>query len=369
MHESISYTKLDDESKASLKRLLNQAYDVENSDKRLSSLIWTCQENPHAGENESRYYFIKANTETLAYNGRMPVNILVKGQPNHAYYVHETLVHADYRKKGLGIQVNKNVLEDSGGLCLGLWANEKLLPILLKVGWIKVGELRPLRKILRFDNVARYKFRSKPLRYLLLLLGGLYLKIQKIKRHKPLPGTRTYEITRFTEDMKQTLVDMMKEFPIIAYRSPDYLNWKYVDIPYRQYRIYGVDKNGIFKGYVVLRHQADPKSNLKKGMVVDLLCDPSEKDCFLPLLNKAEEYFSAKRTDFVVCMVTYDTFRKWLKKLGFYAPRPKIKDFYLLANIERQNDKIFLEDLSNWYLTYGDSDYDMLIGELNPTAR
>ncbi len=363
-YENIACTRLDDESKASLKKLLEQAYDSENSDKRLRSLIWTCEKNPHAGNDESRYYFITANRDTLAYNGRMPVNILFKGKTIHAYFVHETLVSLDYRRKGLGIQVNKNVLRHSRGLCPGLWANEKLLPLLLKIGWTAVGELKPLRKIVRIEKIAKYKFRSRLLVYLFRSFGRIYLRMRKRKHEILSSNIRIFEITKFTDDMQQPLDNIMKNFHILAYRNPDYLNWKYIDIPYKQYKVYGVKRNGVLKGYIVLRTQVNNQKDLIIGMIVDLLCDPREEDCFFSLLMKAEEYFSNNGSDFIVCMLTYDRFRDWIRELGFYEPRVKTKDFFLLANIDQIDDKTFAKDFSNWYLTYGDSDYDMLIGEL-----
>jgi hypothetical protein len=363
------YVSIEGGNLKALIELLRFSYNQEESQKRLQSLLWTCNMNPHGGSEESRYFTVEDSDAILAYICRMPVTLLIKGAVDRAFFVHETLVHPNYRKKGLGIKVNKSVLENTKGLCLGLWANEKLLPILLKVGWSVVGDLKPLRKILRLDNIISYRFRSKSLGYILRFLGKIYINVMKMaKQNRTSSEVTTYEITRFSENMKQPLDEMVKKFQLIAYRDPEYLNWRYIDIPYRKYMIYAVKKHGVFKGYVALRIEVDSK-NIKKGIVVDLLCHPDENDCFVALFSKAEQYFSSSGADFIVCLSTNSIFRNWLRELGYKEAAAKVKEFFLIRNVENSSDKDVLEEFSNWYLTYGDSDYDMFIGELNARAK
>lgn len=369
MSSSEAYTKLDGELKDRFKKLLFHSYDIENANKRLQSLMWTCEMNPHAAKEDHRYYMIEEKDNILAYNGRMPAKVFFQGNIIEAFFVHETLVHPEYRRKGLGIEVNKNVVVDSNGLCMGLWANEKLLPLLVKIGWKEIGELRPFRKIIKIDGILKDKLKSRQIRYILTFIGNLYLKLAK-QRHAYLSNSiKVFEIDRFKDDMQESLNNIIKKFSIITYRTADYFNWKYIDIPYREYKVYGVKKNKDLKGYVVLRVEKDIQKNLKKGIIVDLLCSPEEKGCFFSLVLKAKEYFIETGCDFIVCLLTFNKFSDWMRELKFSQKKLKGKSFFLLTNVDQMDDPEFAKDFRNWYITYGDSDYDMLTGTLKREAR
>ena len=327
MLRSVAYTKLDDKLKGQLRKLLYCAYDFENAHKRLQSLIWTCEKNPHAKEADYRYYMIKDRDGILAYNGRMPAKLLFKDRVIYAFFGHETLVHPEYRRKGLAIQVNRNLVSDSNGLCVGLWANKKLLPLLAKIGWKDIGELRPLKKLIRVDGIMKDRYKAPQIRSILTFVGNLYLRTRK-QRHVYLSNSiGVFEINRFEDHMQEPLNDILKKFRILTYRDTEYLNWKYIDIPYRKYKVYGVEKNDHFEGYVVLRVEKGDQRNLRKGIIVDLLCDTDEKDCFASLVLKAEEYFIKEGCDFVVCLFTFHRFVKWMRKLRFFQQKSKRKSY------------------------------------------
>jgi hypothetical protein len=276
-------------------------------------------------------------------------------------------VHVDYRRKGLGIRVNEDILHDSNSLCVGLWANEKVLPLLLKIGWQPVGELIPQRKLLKIDSIANYKIKSNFVRFFAKFFGNIFLAI--MNRKKPLyrNNFRIVEINKFTHDMKQPLEKLLLKYKNIAYRDPEYLNWKYVNIPYQDYKVYGIKKHGHLQGYVILRIRENQEVGIKNGLIVDLLCDPHKRDSFETLIVHAEEYFKDAGADFITCLLTHDRLRKWMKSLGYREK--KVHDFLILANADRIKNQENIKNISNWYLTYGDSDYDMLSGKLKKKSR
>ena len=369
MFQNLAYTKLDDESKDRLNELLCKAYDPENAKKRHRSVVWAGEKNPHVNDDDHRYYVIRDKNNIIAYTMRMPVEVFLKDKIVHAFFHHETLVHPEYRRKGLGIEVSRNVINDSNGLCMAPWANEKNTNLLTKIGWSEIGEIKAVKKILKIDNIIKAKVKSHRIRYVLTFVGNIYLKFGQGERFNLSNNVRIFEINKFKDGIRESLDHIIKKFKIIVYRDVDYLNWKYIDIPYREYKIYGVRLGSDFKGYVVLRVEKDIYKNLVKGIIVDLLCDPDEKDCFFSLVLKAEEYFFEEGCDFIVCLLTFDKFAEWMRKLKFFQKKLKRKSFFLLTNVDQINDTEFARDFRNWYITYGDSDYDMLTGTLKREAR
>jgi hypothetical protein len=363
------YIILDQEQRSRLYELLEHSYSSVEATKRLDSLQYTCEKNPQASLEDARYYLIEDNGRVLAYSGRMPTNIIYQGTLVHAFFVHETLVHPDYRRKGLGIDVHQEVLKESCGLCIGLWANEKLLPLLLKTGWRAVGDQILYRKIISFSGVFKKLMRFARCNNLISTIDRLYLPLWLNSRFHPTPEVTVFRISRFEKEMDKPLLDIISQYNIITCRDSAWLNWKYVDIPYREYTVYGVKKDNIFKGYVALRLETDTDSLLRKSLIVDLLCDPGEKDCFLALISASEQFSKSDRCDYIVCFFTFQPFLEWLKELGYSAIGTKGREHFLLSNTDKIDHPEFALTFANWYLTYGDSDYDMLNGELEKRKR
>jgi hypothetical protein len=364
MEKKAYFVNLNQEQKSRVFDLLLEAYEPAEAGKRLESLIWTCERNPHAHPEDTRYFVLEERDKISAYSCRMPAKIMFEGNIEDCYFAHETLVHPKTREKGMGIELNKEVVQKSKSLCVGLWANERLLSILIKMGWKEIAELHPLRKIISFSGILKKALILLRISKIIPLIDRLYVPLFPEKKDSISPDIDIFEIGRFGLEMAADLNSLCKEFTIITWRDINWLNWKYVDIPYKQYKIFGVVKNNQLKGYAVLRVEKLEKSLMRKGLIVDLLCHPEEKECFLSLIKASEKYFKQNHCDYIVGFFTYPLFLQWMKQLHYSDSRSPVREHFLLCNIDKIDHPDIVTSNNNWFLTFGDSDYDMLTGDL-----
>ena len=85
----------------SIEKLFASKYDEIQVPKRRLVFDWIARHNP-AASDESCYLVIEDAKRIIAYQARMPVDLMIKGVKERGYFLHDTLVDMDYRKKGFG---------------------------------------------------------------------------------------------------------------------------------------------------------------------------------------------------------------------------------------------------------------------------
>ena len=138
-------------------------------------------------------------------------------------------------------------------------------------------------------------------------------------------------------------------------RGEKYLNWKFVDKPFNNYRIFAAaDKTKQLFGYIVLK--IERSEGEVRGKIVDILANPEKPEVFGALIQKGIQEFVRVRANYIEIVCTYPPFAKWLRKMGFIRkPSPL---WFMVKNWEGLFDREFIGDIKNWYLTLGDADGD-----------
>jgi hypothetical protein len=185
------------------------------------------------------------------------------------------------------------------------------------------------------------------------------------------------EIKRFDEQIDIFWGQICRKYTITVNRTADYLNWRYVDHPYFQYRVLVVrrkeDRNTI-AGYLVFRITESSGLAEKHNIahIVDLIAeDCTEKS----LISKCLELSKIANVDLVDYFCTGLFHKKSLFDLGFELdnvhPFDLIPIYFNPVDFKRRkiNFLIYSKELdllkrdmimksSNWYITKGDGDKD-----------
>ncbi|EYE88785.1 hypothetical protein Q428_05930 [Fervidicella metallireducens AeB] len=145
-------------------------------------------------------------------------------------------------------------------------------------------------------------------------------------------------------------VILKRNYGIIVDRTSKYLNWRYVSNPTNKYYILEYKKDEKLLGYCVYKMY----SELDKltGDIVDILC--YDDFVFEELIKKVINEIIDKKGVSVETWINDNLFVSKLLKLGFNY-NDKISHFGFKINSDSINAE-FLGNISNWYITMGDSD-------------
>jgi hypothetical protein len=177
--------------------------------------------------------------------------------------------------------------------------------------------------------------------------------IRLVSRSRPLEGSvRT--VRQFDERFTRLWDRVREKFAFAVRRDAPYLNWKYIQPPHVRYSIGVLERDAEIAGYVVYRHVLEPRGRVT--LLVDFLADPDDRSAVLTLLRWIDREARAADSDKIRTFTMHDTFRKYLRKSGYYSVKSTME---LVAKINAiEVPAAFYKDTSRWHVTLGDSDQD-----------
>ncbi len=348
-----------------IRRFTNQDFDLVSEfyrrsisgdiERKTKAFKWIQTANPFSN-NEDNYALIFLDGKLIGYWGVMPVKFYYFGAPFLALFSQETLVDPAYRRQGIAASLLDEI-NRSSQLMISMWHNEKILAIKRKAGWSNIGKYKPLKKIYNLDNLLKLKLRNGSLSKILARFSIPFRRVWR-SENKRLGDYDIQLVEKCSSQFDHFFADVAPKLGILSDRSSATLNWKYIDIPHKQYLFLTARKKGNICAYVVLRIE-EQDGGIRKGIIVDLLCDPDEPEALLGLAGRSDEIFREGKVDFSVCLVQPEKFRNVFKKTGYHEAKSGRTDSLWIYNEDKGPNKDMIKDMSNWYITYGESDGDV----------
>lgn len=335
-----------------LRQLWAQAFEPEAVNRRETSFRWVTECNPACPDGAPRHLMMDGDT-VVGSLGSMPVHFRVFGHPIEMHFSHDLLVDPTYRGFGLGKKLVQSVARASPSLAGGLWMTGPCYALHRKVGWLSVRPFPGHYFVLDAGAVLKRRLSSR----IAGLLGPFAHAYLRLFRRSPGRGSLpAYEVNRFDGRVDELFERCAGAFGIIAERTHQYLNWKYVESPHVVYRRFMIGDQGSPDGYVVTRRQerGDGHTN---GLIVDLLADASKPQAFDSAIAIAVDALRTDGAEIVYVLSTHVPFRQRLEALGFREVS-RLQTFVVTGQ-EHLLSNCNVQDPSTWYLTYGDSDGDM----------
>jgi len=315
---------------------------------------WLTTGNPSTLKN--RYFLLLEQRKVIGMHGHMPLRFHVNGREVMGYLAHDDLLSMDYRGKGLGKVLLEGVTKQASEFSGALWFNEPNYKLYKKSGWMDVPKFYAYFKMFDPSPLIKRKFKNKIVRKLVLLGGKVLLRALEICRNVNLNDVvDIFQVERFNDEFDKFFEKISTHFGFIVARGEKYLNWKFVDKPFNNYRIFAAaDKTKQLFGYIVLK--IERSEGEVRGKIVDILANPEKPEVFGALIQKGIQEFVRVRANYIEIVCTYPPFAKWLRKMGFIRkPSPL---WFMVKNWEGLFDREFIGDIKNWYLTLGDADGD-----------
>jgi hypothetical protein len=155
---------------------------------------------------------------------------------------------------------------------------------------------------------------------------------------------KTHEIG---DDFNQLWEDISSEYFLIQERKKDYLNWRFLIAPHREYQIWKALENNRLVGYLVTTIKEDHYGS--RGFLVDWLVSRKRNDIYKELIKAAMKWFIKQEVDAIETWL-FDHEKEWGSILRrFFFMKVQRKQPFLATGPEKLEQK-------KLFLTIGDSD-------------
>jgi len=247
-------------------------------------------------DHRTRLLFLEKDGAPVGAQILMPTMLVVDGQTYEASLPSSTLVHPGHRGVGLRLVRAPLQLEDMPPSSFGLARDDRLNNYYVKSG----GALSPprilCRKIYNLGQVIRER---KPvpgvLSQALTTIGKLGVAATNMRRPKPRSNEAISQIETFSVEFDTAWDEVAPRIGFAQARSSRFLNWRYVDMPIRQYKRAELRRDGRLIGYVVISLYQVKDSLV--GRVVDIFAYQDDARDYALLLGWADRQFIAQRCD------------------------------------------------------------------------
>lgn len=287
----------------------------------------------------------------------IPMKMKIKTKQYPVILSLNTLTRDAYRGKKIFTTLAEEVYgeckENGYKFCYGAPNPNSHPGFLRKLKFHDIGVMPLYLKIVHPSLLVREKFNLK-------LLEQLCRPLNLIFRDRRKQNTKdVIEISSENVSVMDKFWDKVKDkYDVIGVRNADFLRWRYINMPYREYKIFAVKKSQDILGYLVTR--ITDVAGMRCGMIVDFLIDAHNVDVGIELLNYAVDYFYSNNVGLMGCLMQQNFEEAdCLKKMGFFKcpkfiePQPfpiiyrKFNDF--------DGEELF-SDFTHWFFTMGDYD-------------
>jgi len=287
---------------------------------------WRFIENPF-GRGIIKLLF--DNDLLIGHYAVMPIVVQVKNTLVKAIFSMTTMTHPNYQGQGIFTYLTKETYREAQRrefkFVYGFPNKISHYGFVKKLDWKDLGKMTILYKEIKGDS-----FNTAP------------------------ESDNVYEIRNFGKDIDLLWNKIKKNYCVIVPRTKGFLNWRFIQNPEANYKIYSIKSEGKILGYIVLKIYK--RENEEIGHIVDVL--GLNKSIVEKLLQVSYCYFFENNVKKISCwMQDSYSYSVIMKKEGFIRKDPNVETYFGVKILnERVNFLKELEYFNNWYLTMSDSD-------------
>lgn len=329
-------------------------------------LEWKYFQNP-AGQVYGRC--ARVNDLKVGFIGHIPVRLKVGEILLTGTQAVDLVVDRQWRRRGFHILMAENSYEEMDRYDILLtytFPNPiSKAGLLQRLKWKSVGEVP---RYVRFITPKKWAPQNKkgPFKHLLTdFVLSAFSAIFAIGLSKYVQFTGCVKkIDVFDQRFDRLWEKTSSEFVIAVERTSEYLNWRYVHNPLKQYVILAAENESEVVSYAVLSlRDVDQRASIS---LVEFLVSPQEEAAGLALLKECINFSSQMGCRYLNCFLLpqYPFYRRLLKQAGFIFLNNRFAPgiiSYTTSFVIRQKPGVSLpiatDNIDNWFLTMGDHDY------------
>ena len=296
----------------------------------------------------------KENDAIVGFTAIFPRKFKFNGQPLMAGISGDFGVDRKHRVLGPALQLQKaviNVIESENFDFLYGTPNKKSEPVIRRVGFKIAGTMVRMVKVLKADTYLSRILKSNLLSTLATPFANLYLKLSspenKIQLNRSITGET---VQHFDQRFDQLWEKSEGNFKLIGQRDSEFLNWRFRDCPYRDYKIFTAveAENNHLVGYIVYHTDGDTVH------ISDCLAEDNEN--FLDALIANFIKYTRKQKFHSISMryLGSQQIKPSFEKFGFSERADKI-NVVAYSSSDSSIAELLL-DAENWYFFEADND-------------
>ncbi len=228
-----------------------------------------------------------------------------------------------------------------------------------KAAFRDIGSVPLLIRPLNPERLALKTTHSRVLGKTASIAGKIWRTPAPVPRQDGPPGLEIADVPSFDDSFAVFWDRVQHRFPIMVIRDPPYLNWRFVDVPTRDYTTFVARSREQIRGFAVLR--VAPLGQFSAGLIVDLVVEASAEGRAAGrlLIDQAYSYSKDHDLDLVASLALRhtDEFRL-LRSRGFrVCPKflqPQPYRLVVRCHDGEASPSRLAYDLRNWFVTMGD---------------
>ena len=325
---------------------------------------WQCQRSPAGAAIGS----LAREAETGRLIGQVvtiPMRVRLSGKVRIASLSLDPLIDSAYQPGGvlpaLLDDVSTLSAEERIAFTYGFPSQASYWPIMEKAGFKNIGAVPLLLKPLNPERLATKTAHGHPPARAASIARRVWRTAGPTARPEALPGLEIAQVDYFDGSFESFWERAQHQFPVMIVRDPTYLNWRFVDVPQREYTAFAARSEGEIRGITVLR--AAPLGHFSAGLIAELVVEASAEGRAAGrlLIDRAYSHFKGQDLDLLAGLALRhtDEFRL-LRSMGFWVcpkflePRP-FRLFVRSHEGEGASSRLAY-DLNSWFVTMGDFD-------------
>jgi predicted N-acetyltransferase YhbS len=325
---------------------------------------WLNLQNPVNG-NYVRVAREKATGAVIGFSMFVPVRMIWQKETMTALVGANLVIRPEFRRRGISLEFSNSLNEDfkqTDHRFLYAFPNPRSKPGLIRNKYTVVCQIPLLVRPLNIGVLTGSYLQNAFLRW------GVNIGWQAAghivwREHQPSQNGHLLDIMEdkgFDEAYDRFWEKVRTKYNLMIVRDRAFLQWRFIEIPYRKYTILSARRGRDILGYAVLRQAEIRKTEV--GMIADLLVLPGEEGerAGLGLLHEAMRRF--RQADLALCgglMLPHTEEYGLMRRAGYlpaparFAPQP----FYLvLKNIVDEPPLSALATPHNWFISIADHD-------------
>jgi len=311
---------------------------------------WQYKKNP---EGDAVVVTVKDpdnNNAIIGVNAFLPMSFGYNQKIVRCFLSCNSIIDPDYRKKGIFTQLVSKIPEifakKEFSIIYGI-PNLNSRKIFSQNHFLEISKLPLLVKPLNLSSYFDSQFSN------ILKPFDIFWK----PKVSPSPDIKFLE-NEITSEFDELMNKSLNRSTIIHFRNKEFLQWRYIKHPTRDYKILTLRNNSKLSGYIVTREMEI--FSKKIGVIVDFMLDSSieQKTNFQNLVKTALLDFWKNDISIVIATSKFGMIEEQiLRKSGFFKAPSFLKQEQIPLIISTFNENFEnFKNFDEWYFVLGDYD-------------
>lgn len=344
---------LQDRDLSSLTELYKNVFNVEKDE---SFWRWKYFSLP-AGEHIMKVAIESKSGKVIGQVGTIPVQMALDGRKVLGTQTWDVVVLPEYQKGGPFFKLSQLVIQESGDRgALFIFGFSITKTLKLSTRFLKFKSVFPIRRLVRVLQPSHFISQKIKMPWVSFILGEISGRLMRFiySDQIPLPeGYRLHQVSSFDERYDRLMESLAVNTKIMVYKDSKYLNWRYIDCPSHNYKVFAVESAEEIAGFTVVSIQNE---DIRRAYILELIADPQKPRMLEALLNQAIRYSYDSKADTINSWAPEHSLAWKIKRKKGFVVKETLHNLIVRPLLDEEA-LLDLTDAPLWDISMGDSDY------------